>query len=236
MTKDSLTSEPVESVTVPAEIQQLLKDRATFQGWLDKLSGLSQRFRPEVATRVEQDYRERLKRVESELASHRAEIESTLAERRSQARELADRRDQRAAELEEVELRHAVGELPDRDWERQRRGHEEALAGLDRSIEREQRAVTELEGILADLSGDGRPTGAPEPRASEAPAGEGPAASEVEEAAASAEEEPAAAAASQEGDLLDELEFLDSLSLQDAGRFDAVSRMLEEAEEPRPER
>lgn len=228
------------------EIHRLLEQRATFQLWLDKLDGVKGKFRPEVATRVERDYRERLGQVEAELGAHRAGIEAALEERRKEAGALSDRRDTQAAELEEVELRHAVGELAEGDWERQRRELEEALAALDRSIEEERGAIGELESIVADLSlrpaerprGGGRRE--PQRRREPAPAAAAAGASatparqseEVEEEDRTAEERAEEEQGEEEGDdLLDELEFLDSLALEDAGRFDAVTRMLEEKEE-----
>ena len=96
---------------IPKEIVRLLDRRATLGGWLAKLNELRGTVRPEVYEKVRGDYEERLRAQETELAAHRSDMEAALAERRARVLQLEADRDERAAELEEAELRFAVGEL-----------------------------------------------------------------------------------------------------------------------------
>ncbi|MFQ5747112.1 MAG: hypothetical protein ACE5HF_07835 [Gemmatimonadota bacterium] len=227
----STAADAADLAAIPDEIRSLLEERATFQDWLGKLGDLRAKYRPAVADRVESDYRERLSKVEGELATHRAELEKALSSRQNRAATLDGQIDDRRAELEEVELRHAVGEFDDAEWERRREEHTGALAEMEKSLGIEREAVAELEGVLGELTG-ARPVARPETadgleaeveaweeELEEAPAGE-PESAEDEEAEAPAGDEAA--------DFKDELEFLESLSLDDAENFDAVSRMLDE--------
>jgi len=299
MNEDSRTG--VQGV-IPAEIRSLLDRRATIQEWLVKLDGLRDAYRPEVHSRVAGDYAERLQAVEGELGTHRAGLEETLAGRRAAADDLLATRDACAAELEEVELRHAVGEFAADEFEERKGGHEETLADLGTRIDAERAAIDELEGALSQIGGGAsRPEGMEEDattgvgmpeefedspwteeeseeQGSEEPSAEGAepatlrspgisleAMPDVEEVAAEeeaaeetdaaeavakeapAEEEPAGEAeitladtgSDSEGDaagedhdeFMDELEFLESLSLDEPERFDAITQLLEGDEE-----
>jgi len=240
----STAADTADLAAIPDEIRSLLEERATFQDWLAKLGDLRENYRPAVAERVERDYRERLTKVESELATHRAELEKALAARQNRALALDGEIDDRRAELEEAELRHAVGEFDDAEWEGCRDEHRGALGEMEKALGVERTAVAELEGVLGELTGE-RPVAASgvaeepaadleeqdrEPEGVEAPAmaeEEG-----AEEAAAGAEDagEAGVAVGEESGDFKDELEFLESLSLDDTESFDAVSRMLDEEE------
>lgn len=279
---------------IPEEIRSLLAQRHTYQEWLRRLDDVGSEFRPEVTGRVRDDYRDRLGHVESDLAGHRAVLESSLVERRESLDILLTQHDQRTAELEECELRHRVGEYDDGEWGRRRDEHQGVLDGLEGSLGQERQAVSELESVLSELSGEStaRPAGAaaaavvrpqagrgrgqalPEPsdepglepsEPEDAPPDEPLAPDEGQDEQvlgvavatgdpepgrrlyADQEVEPSPAASSvgegaapksgggsevvevvEEADFMDELEFLESLSLDDAESFDAVSAMLDE--------
>lgn len=290
---------------IPEAIQALLEKRGTFQGWLSRLDQLGSDFRPEVTEKVRSDYESRLTAVEGELEGHRTELESALAERAEAVEQIASRHDSRAAELEETQLRHAVGEFDDAEWEK-RRGEQQALIDeLEADLTAERSAVESLQTVLGELTGragvaataaavetveeaeppipeelvaaeDEWPEPEPEveveePEPEEANeldawmtqpldnVAEDVATAElveadvveleladaevvdeavaaevesVEEAVKAEDAEPdSAEAAADEGDpseFMDELEFLESLSLDDAENFDAVSAMLDE--------
>ena len=302
---------------IPEAIQALLEKRGTFQDWLSRLDQLGSDFRPEVAEKVRSDYEGRLTAVEGELEGHRTELESALAERAEAVDQIASRHDARAAELEETQLRHAVGEFDDAEWEK-RRGEQQALIDeLEADLTTQRSAVESLRTVLGELTGAAGAAAAgaaaeiveeaeppipeelvaaedewpePEPEVEVAePEGEASndrdawmtqplddvaedvATAELVEAdvvelefadaefvdaevvdaevvddAVEAEVEPAeeeagaeepeadtAEAAADQGDpgeFMDELEFLESLSLDDAENFDAVSAMLDEEE------
>jgi len=282
---------------IPEAIQALLEKRGTFQDWLSRLDQLGSDFRPEVAEKVRSDYESRLTTVEGELEGHRTELESALAERSEAVDQIASRHDARAAELEETELRHAVGEFDDKEWERRRSEQQALIDELEADLTAQRSGVESLQTVLGELTGAAAAATAvdtpveseppipdelvaaedewPEPEAEveEAEAADDPDAwmtqpldevaedvataelveadvvelefadaefvdaevveeADAEEEAEAAEPEPdTAEAAADQGDppeFMDELDVLESLSLDDAENFDAVSAMLDE--------
>jgi hypothetical protein len=241
-----------EQLVIPEAIRSLLEQRAQYMEWLARLDDVGGQYRPEVAQRVRADYRERLVGVEDELHGHQAELESSLADRQARFSELEQRYNLCAAELEEVELRHQVGEFDDGEWERRKSKHESELKGVVEELDQERDAVAELGSVLVQVTApsEAAATRHVEPGAWVEPAAEVVKAADVEAEVAFdvgeletealeeseqtetlLEEEPGEAAGGD--DFLDELEFLESLSLDDPESFDAVSKMLEdEGEEP----
>lgn len=275
---------------IPDAIRDLLEKRATFLEWLTRLDDLGGEFRPEVAHKVRADYAGRLSAVEGELEGHRAELETALADRTARVDEVAAEHDARSAELEETQLRHAVGEFDDEEWERRRTEHQSQIDGLEQRLNDQRTAVESLQKVLAELAGSasaGKVAAAasqveaeppipeeisvePEwdaPDAVEAELEEAEATDAVEAEALEIEEdeeswstppsdeivevvveEEAEAVivveeqtevaqpeiteevAAEPAEFMDELEFLESLSLDDTESFDAVSAMLDEEE------
>jgi hypothetical protein len=140
---------------IPKEITQLLERRATLSQWLGKLDELQETVRAEVHERVRADYQERLRRKEGELAAHRSEMETALQEHRTRVTALEADRDQQAAELEEAELRFAVGEFKESEYKKRKGKHDEALADLDSELESDRGALEELQEVVAVLAGLG---------------------------------------------------------------------------------
>jgi hypothetical protein len=245
-------------MVIPEAIRSLLEQRAQYMAWLARLDDLGGQYRHEVASRVRADYSDRLTGVEDQLLGHRAELESSLSERQSRLAELEERHELCAAELEEVELRHQVGEFDADEWERRKAEHGEELEAVGEELGQEREAVAELGAVLVQVTApaEAASTKHVEPGAWTEPAAEVVAPSEEEAGAtiessvvsSDQEAEPAEAGVSEEngeepgeeilddeesggsgdGEFLDELEFLESLSLDDPESFDAVSKMLEE--------
>ncbi len=278
---------------IPDAIRELLEQRSRYHGWLAKLASLGGKYSPDVAERVRADYQGRLREVEQELHEHRAELENTLDDHVTRLEDVVRRHAERSAQLEEAELRFQVGEFEQAAWDELRDDHRRHIAALETERSQEQSAVSELERVLAEVTGQPARAAAVqvEPGAWPAPAGmpagkapppvSAPAAEAIEvqtevvevlevaeESAATAPagheaaarppdgESPAAEAtpdwdaeegeaagppaasevpASEGDEFLDELEFLESLSLDDPDSFDAVSRMLEEEGDEGPE-
>jgi hypothetical protein len=232
---------------IPKEIVRLLDRRATLGGWLAKLNELRGTVRPEVYEKVRGDYEERLRAQETELAAHRSDMEAALAERRARVLQLEAARDERAAELEEAELRFAVGEFKEGEYEKRKEQHDRTLAQLDAELEADRAALAKLDevvGVLSRLGEEtpGAETGPLAPAAllpvagPPAPVDQEPEAVEpevIESAEPEAVEEPLekAPAVAGDADYLDDLEFLESLSLDDATGFDAMSTLLDEEAE-----
>jgi hypothetical protein len=233
---------------VSTEMRSLLERRSTLQNWLANLDNLGSRYRPEVADRVRTDYQARLEDLATELEGHRGAIESALADRRVVKAELDGRFDSKSAEIEETELRFQIGEFDESTWASQRDEHASHLEDIKAELEIALDAVVEMEKVLAELAGTDSPTTpvepTPKPNLVQDPAPEPEPEAEPEpELAPVTDPEPelvielVADAGPTDGaasgdDILDELEFLESLSLDDADSFDAVSRMLEDEETP----
>lgn len=251
---------------VPAEIRELLEQRATYREWIRKLEEMSARARPEVQERVRSDYRERLAGVEERLAAHDSELRSTLQERQEALAELESSREKRVAALEEAELRHAVGEYDEEAWAGARSEHQEALDALESDLAGQRGAVAELRDVLAQLRGrepaagrreegsGGREGGigaqaassAAESSPPESPAEEAetaaepwapsPAASSPEATSGGPEPRPAAAGertaeeSENPEEFEDELEFLESLSLEEGESMGSLSWTIDEEE------
>lgn len=169
---------------IPARIASLLERRATVVTWLEKLESREGEVRPEVYRTVLEDYRGRLADVEADLVTHRSDLERSLERRRARVEELEEERTGLAAQLEEVELRHEVGEYGEEEFQGEKEGLDEALAELDEALETEREAAGRLEGVLQELRGlegaggrspDTLPSGsAGVPSDEPAPGGEGP--------------------------------------------------------------
>lgn len=239
---------------VPGEVLELLEERSRIQGWLDRLAELRAETTPAVHEKVKGDYEQRLQSVNGRLAEHRSDLETSAARHRSRVEKLQEEHDAAATRLEEAELRYRVGEYAEDDWERHREEGEAKARDLEAQLDREREALATLERVLGELvtgrraaaeapSEDGGAE-AEETRAPPSEAGAEAEAEASEAAVASAEAaddparagDPSADAADASGeavddaaaDYLDELEFLESLSLDETDRFDAVSAMLDE--------
>jgi len=202
---------------IPAAINALMEQRATFQGWLDKLDRKRGNASPDVYRKVLSDYRERLEEVEEELSGHRTELESTLDEHRDHVEKLEEERNARSAELEEAELRFAVGEYEEGEWDRLKADFLSELNATSERLSAEQDAVRSLEEVLVELS---EPARAQSDEDFDDQVGDA-------ESDAGSDAADDVKAGEKDRKFLDELEFLESLSVDDAEELDSVSISLE---------
>jgi hypothetical protein len=92
-----------------------------------------------------------------------------LDERKTRVAVLESDRDERAAELEEAQLRFAVGEFEEAEFQKHKSAHEDRLTALDADLKSDQDALAELEDVVGVLStlgagvGSAVRTGAVEP-------------------------------------------------------------------------
>jgi len=288
-----------KSPVVPPDVRELIEESQKIQGWVERLAEHVDEARPEVYRRVLSDYEGRLEKITARLVKHRADLVSNLEDHEIRLTSLEGDRDTHAAELEEVRLRHAVGEYSADEWDERRGGIEDAISEIDGRLAVEQEAVAELSAIIASIGEGGTPAigdhAAPTAKGVEAlkaeaavaktapvetgqdeaehePAAEAPDAAVSSEPAKASDKAPEGASAAKgspsadsapakrpaaakhpaaekgaaakkkpvrpaddeeeapSGEYLDELEFLESLSLDEAERFDAVSAMLDEDE------
>ena len=142
-----------------AEIEELLAARQQLTGWLERLNVAGARAPESVKAKVRADYRGRLAQVVNHLRSHAELIGSTLDGVRAQAREFRQLRTEEMEVRAEAELRHAVGEYSDQDWQMVELDSSGKITGFDQELERlsgEIHRLEEVQGLIA-------PAPAPEP-------------------------------------------------------------------------
>lgn len=222
-------------LVVPRDVMKLLEERSKVQGWLAKLKELGETSTPQVLDRVSSDYRGRLDVVSAQLLEHREALEDSVSAHAAAVQELQGERESAAWALEEAELRFRVGEYGETEWDSHREDRDHSMKKVDAQLAEEEAALVELKTVLDELvSGQGRLANVSSPDVAEEVTSE-PAVSEenqvmTDDAVAESEGKPAES--DEEGrEYLDELEFLESLSLDDAEAFDAVSLLLDEPEE-----
>src|SRR5687767_4329819 len=100
-----------------SEVESLLVTRQKLTEWLEKLDVAGNKTPAAVRSKVQSDYQGRLSNVVERLREHCDVLSSTAKELRLHAEE----RDRTRAELQdtlsEAELRHAVGEFTDQEWQ-----------------------------------------------------------------------------------------------------------------------
>jgi hypothetical protein len=146
-----------------APIEALLQERARFQQWLAKLDSAAGSAPPAVRQKVRADYRGRLEAVIEQLKSHAATIQAELDRHRTSQRELDTRRASADETLAEAQVRYAVGEYSDDEWNRLSAEGNGALEALQRELANvgaEIARLVEVQGLIAQPAPAAQP---PEP-------------------------------------------------------------------------
>ena len=108
-----------ESTSAPgASVDALLEERARYEQWLTRLDEAGRNTSEEVRLRIRRDYQQRLERVLAQLRNHGETIRHELGRHRDEQAELEARQSATREHLAEAELRHAVGEFGDDEWQR----------------------------------------------------------------------------------------------------------------------
>ncbi len=138
-----------------AEIEGLLGTRQQLTGWLERLDAAGSRAPQSVRSKVRADYRARLAQVVAQLGSHADLIASTLDGLRAQSREFGQVRHEELEVRSEAELRHAVGEYSDDEWQLVELESSGKIEGFDQEITRlagEISRLEEVQGLIAPAS------------------------------------------------------------------------------------
>jgi hypothetical protein len=151
-------------------VHALVQQREQLRGWIARLDEVGTGAPARVAERIRQDYTERLERVTAALGEHREEIGRGLEAMRAELREAEERHTLAGEALEEMRLRHLIGELGDVEWDTQRGRLEVEVDSAETEMRRLNAEVERLAALSAEVSGES---------------------SSVETAFASAAEEPA---------------------------------------------
>jgi hypothetical protein len=142
-------------------IQQLLEERRQYEAWIARLNDSADATPGHVRARVRSDYEARLAAVTEELKAHAQSARQAIEEKRHMRGELQKKEALAQEKLTETELRHAVGEYDESQWEGV---HKEVLAELVsvredlQSVEADIHKLEELDALVSH-----RPT--PPPRA-----------------------------------------------------------------------
>ncbi|OLB18306.1 MAG: hypothetical protein AUH12_02765 [Gemmatimonadetes bacterium 13_2_20CM_69_8] len=110
-----------------AIIQRLLEERRQYEAWIARLNDSADASPGHVRARVRSDYEARLAAVTEELKAHAESARQAIEEKRHLRGELQKKEALAAEKLTETELRHAVGEYDEGQWEQV---HKDVLAEL----------------------------------------------------------------------------------------------------------
>ena len=136
-----------------ATVPDLIRLREQLTGWIARLDEVGpQQASSRVAERVRADYADRLRRVNEDLVAHRGEIEADLARFRAALAEAEELRGRAADELDELSLRHLIGELDQAAWDEARPGLERRVSDADDAVARARAEVDHLQQLASDIA------------------------------------------------------------------------------------
>jgi len=159
-------------------IDALLEERARFQTWLTRLDAAGSDAPAAVRDKIRGDYQKRLEQVVEQLKGHAASVAEQLANLRLRQDDLANQEAKAQETLTEAELRHAVGEYEESEWERVRGGSERLLIDVREELARVSDEIARL-GEVQALIAAAPPE--PEPEAEVEPAAPKPAAAAADD-------------------------------------------------------
>ncbi len=133
-------------------IEGLLAERTQFQLWLSRLDDNSDLASEGVREKIRGDYQVRLEGVLEELRSHEEGIAEQLADHRVSQADLTAQESTAKDELAEAEVRHAVGEYEDDDWETLKSGSEEQLEKIQGQLAEVTEEINRLVMVQADIA------------------------------------------------------------------------------------
>src|SRR6266576_1106620 len=133
-------------------IQRLLEERRQYEAWIVRLNDSADATPGHVRARVRSDYEARLSAVTEELKAHAESARQAIEEKRYLRGELQKKEARAAEKLTETELRHAVGEYDEAQWEQV---HKDVLAELVsvredlQSVEADIHKLQELDALVS---------------------------------------------------------------------------------------
>jgi outer membrane biosynthesis protein TonB len=133
-------------------IESLLQQRAQYEQWLARLGATGDKAPPAVRERVRTDYESRLKGVIEQLRGHSATISEELERHRKTQSGLDHEKRQVEEELSEAEVRHAVGEYTEEEWNRLAQESNDRLSRLRGELSgvgHEIARLAEVQGLIS---------------------------------------------------------------------------------------
>ena len=132
-------------------IESLLQQRAQYEQWLARLDSAGDKAPPAVRAKVRSDYEARLRGVIDQLRGFAATIAEELDRHKSTQTGLDGERRQAEEALAEAEVRHAVGEYSEDEWQRINDQSGELLGRLRgelRAVGDEIARLAEVQGLI----------------------------------------------------------------------------------------
>lgn len=135
-----------------ATVHDLIRLREQLTGWIARLDEVTPQASTRAAERVRADYADRLRRVNEDLSSHRGEIEADLQRFRGALAQAEEQRLAAADEMDEVSLRHLIGELDEAAWNAARPDLESRVRDADDAVTAARAEVERLEQLSTDIA------------------------------------------------------------------------------------
>ena len=126
-----------------------------------------------MRAKIRGDYQQRLDQVIEQLRTHAASVAEQLATLRVRQDDLAGQEEKAQETLAEAELRHAVGEYEESEWERVRGGSERLLIDVREELARVSDEITRLGEVQALIAAAPEAPAEPEPEPELSPAAAG---------------------------------------------------------------
>ena len=184
-----------------AAIEQLLQERNQYEQWLARLASSGTSAPDAVRAKIRTDYESRLAGVIEQLRSHSATIAEDLTRFRGSQAELEQREAAAQETLAEAEVRHAVGEYEEGQWQGISEAQNRALAEIREElyeVRAEIARLADVQSLVSAAPPKALETPVPPPAAAHAPEpAPAPAAPPAAPSVADAPAAPADAPASQ---------------------------------------
>ncbi len=146
-----------------AEIETLLANRQRLVEWLARLDAAGSRTPEAVRAKVRTDYQGRLGQVVAQLSTHRDVIADTLSGLRDQVSQIQSLRQEEMNIRSEAELRHAVGEYTDDEWQLVELESSGKIAGFDHEIDKLSQETHRLEEVFSLMVPERSQSNGPKP-------------------------------------------------------------------------
>src|SRR3989442_12237039 len=148
-------------------IQRLLGERRQYEAWIARRSDSADATPGDGRARVRSEYEARVAAVTEELKAHAESARHAIEEKRYLRGELQKKEARAAEKLTETDLRHAVGEYDEAQWEQV---HKEVLAELIsvredlQAVEVDTQKLQELDALVSHRPATPPRTAPPSPR------------------------------------------------------------------------
>ena len=130
-----------------AAIEQLLQERNQYEQWLARLAASGATAPDAVRAKIRTDYESRLAGVIDQLRTHSATIAEDLSRFRGSQAELEQREASAQETLAEAEVRHAVGEYEEGQWQGISETQNRALAEIREELSEVRAEITRLADV-----------------------------------------------------------------------------------------